>query len=546
MSHEGHEEGKGQPEAMHPGHVDAALARLLSTVTHAKTAAALKPDEDVITVSDTVSAAASAYEAIRNTLEYDEEHLLRRNAIRRILKRRLEEEDTKQLASDLLRELIWARYLPNKKVPERMMDVVAGILDKYQPLFTEVRELDRDRERALEWLIDLLSTELEYALVPPLVDEALASLAYQKLKERMVWSSPLIAEADRDLQLYIAVHRMILKSNSATLRFRVFTLYYPNWAKAKRTESLVADVAAHLPTIIQSIERQLKHPGADPMARLVRRQTILFHLLRDVIEDNTEAFRATVEAGQLSSLDGALSKAVKARYKRFYGRLRRSVIRAVLFLLLTKTLLAVLIELPYEQLVLQTTDKFPIIVNILFHPFLLGFLGLTVRVPEKKNTELILTKIHGLLGMGKDFTVTFKTRRPWASGAASAIFKFLYSVMFLVTVGAISWFLWSLAFNVVSIVFFLFFLSLVMFFGYKIRSGKKDLLVMEQTSGFLAFLSDLVFLPVIRAGRWLAMRAPRINIFLFFFDFIVEAPFKGMIRLIESWIAFLREKKEEI
>ncbi len=541
-----HEEALSHADLIHPGKIDASLAQLLHAVVNVKTSADRKPDEDVIVVSDTVSAAASAYEAIRNTLEYDEEHLLRRNAIRRILKRRLEEEDVKQLASDLLRELIWARYLPNKKVPERMMDVVSSILEKYRPLFTELRELQSDREHALEWLVDLLSTEIEYALVPPLVDEALASVAYQKLKERVVWSSPLIAEADRDLQLYTAVHRMILKSNSATLRFRVFTLYYPQWTKIEPTDPLVVDVSVHLPAIIQSIERQLKHPGAEPIARLVRRHTILFHLLRDVIEDNPEAFQATVESGQVAALDGALTKAVRARYKRFHNRLRRSVIRAVLFLLLTKTLLAVLIELPYEQIVLQTTNKFPLLVNILFHPLLLGFLGLTVRVPEKKNTQLILDKIHALISMGKDFTVTFKTRRPWASGAAGAIFKFLYGIMFLVTVGAITWILRGLQFHTVSILFFLFFLSLVMFFGYKIRSGKKDLLVTEQTGGFLGFLSDLLFLPVIRVGRWLAMRAPRINIFLFFFDFIVEAPFKGMIRLIESWIAFLREKKEEI
>jgi hypothetical protein len=553
MSHEeAHDHGGAQGEgakteaALHPGRIDFSMEQLLTTLAGVKAASAQKPDEDVIVVSDTVSAAASAYETIRNTLEYDEDHLLRRNAIRRIAKRRIEEEDAKQLASDLLRELIWAHYLPNKKVPERMIDVVAGIIEKYRPLFLALRELERDRERTFEWLTDLLSTEIEYILVPPRADEALASLAYQELKERMVWSSPLIAEADRDLQLYIAVHRMILKSNSATLRFRVFTLYYPQWTKVKHTDALVVDVSAHLTTIIQSIERQLKHPGADPMARLVRRHTILFHLLRDVAEDNPDAFRAAVEAGDTVTLDTALTKAVKARYKRFHNRLRRSVVRAVLFLLLTKTLLAVLIELPYEQIVLQTTNKFPLFVNILFHPLLLGFLGLTVRVPEKKNTEQILQKIHGILNMGRDFTVTFKTRRPWASGAAGAIFKFLYVIMFLVTVGAITWILRGLEFHTVSILFFLFFLSLVMFFGYKIRSGKKDLLVSEQTGGFLGFLSDLLFLPVIRAGRWLAMRAPRINIFLFFFDFIVEAPFKGMIRLIESWIAFLREKKEEI
>ena len=91
--------------------------------------------DEVIAVSETVSAAASAYESLRNTLEYDEEHLLRRNAIRRILKRRMGEEDAAALANDLLRELIWARYLPNNTISEKIIDKVALVFKKFQPLF---------------------------------------------------------------------------------------------------------------------------------------------------------------------------------------------------------------------------------------------------------------------------------------------------------------------------------------------------------------------------------------------------------------------------
>jgi len=65
-------------------------------------------------------------------------------------------------------------------------------------------------------------------------------------------------------------------------------------------------------------------------------------------------------------------------------------------------------------------------------------------------------------------------------------------------------------------------------------------------SGIFMAIGDFFTLPVIRAGRWISMRAPRINIFLFFLDFIVEAPFKMAIQIIEGWLAFMKEKKEEI
>ena len=71
-------------------------------------------------------------------------------------------------------------------------------------------------------------------------------------------------------------------------------------------------------------------------------------------------------------------------------------------------------------------------------------------------------------------------------------------------------------------------------------------MIVEGKGNFFSPLFDMFFLPIIRVGRWISLRAPRVNIFLFFFDFIIEAPFKAAIKLIEGWLAFLREKKEEI
>jgi hypothetical protein len=118
--------------------------------------------------------------------------------------------------------------------------------------------------------------------------------------------------------------------------------------------------------------------------------------------------------------------------------------------------------------------------------------------------------------------------------------------MFLLFIGAVSYGLFSFGFNAVSIFFFLFFLSLVTFFGFKIRGSRRELVMVEGSGGLSSAVFDIFFLPIVRAGRWISLRAPRINILLFFFDFIIEAPFKAAIKLVEGWLAFLREKKEEI
>ncbi len=528
-------------------HMEKTLQHLIGTIEQIQEEAVTETkDEDVIKVSETISVAASAYETVRNTLEYDEEHLLRRNAIRRILKRRLGETNAQNLSTKLLRELVWAKYLPNKRVSSKKIDLVADVLEKYKRMFGSLEEDTKEGQDRYQWLLDILSTEIEYLVSPPCVDESLASYAYQALKQRVDWETTLVTQEDRDLQLYIAVHRVVLKSNQATLRYRILTLYYPTWRTAQVGDPIVAEIAMNLNKVVESVENQINHPSADMVYRFVRRHGIVFHLLSDIAKDNPQAFSKAVIDREQNTIDSALTGAANERYRIFRTRLNRTVIRAAFFLLLTKSILALLLEYPYELFVLHSTDYFPLAVNILFPPLLLALIGLTVRIPKKKNTEKIIEEASAFLGIGEDLRFLFRQKRGWGRGALWAIFNAIYLVVFLVTVGLITWGLHRSGFNNLSIVFFLFFLSLVAYFGLRIRNTRREYLVVDSSAGVLGVLGDMLFLPIVRTGRWIALRAPRVNIFLFFFDFIIEAPFKATIDVIESWFAFLREKREEM
>ena len=381
---------------------------------------------------------------------------------------------------------------------------------------------------------------------PPCIDEALASYAYQALKERIKWNTKMIAEADQDLQLYIAVHRAVLRSNTATLRYRILTLYYPKWRTAKAGDQVVREISMHFRKVFSSVENEINHQSAEPLFRFVRRHAIVFHLISDVAQDNPKAFAAAVQSHDMKAVDKAITAAAKSRYDSFHAKLIRTVFRAAFFLLLTKGILAALVEYPYEFFVLQSANYFPLAVNILFPPCLLAFIGLTVRIPKKKNTEKILEETHAFLGSGDDFSLVFKQKAPWSRGVLWAIFNLLYLVAFFGVIWLIVLFLRSISFNPLSIAFFIFFLSLVAYFGIRIRNTLRELVVVESHHGFLQILVDILFLPIVRAGRWVALRAPKVNIFLFFFDFIIEAPFKATVEIIENWLAFLREKREEI
>jgi hypothetical protein len=67
-----------------------------------------------------------------------------------------------------------------------------------------------------------------------------------------------------------------------------------------------------------------------------------------------------------------------------------------------------------------------------------------------------------------------------------------------------------------------------------------------EKQGFFTFLVDFLFMPVIRVGRSLTQSIRQVNIFLFIFDFFIEAPFKSLFAFFDQWFYFLHSKTEEL
>lgn len=505
------------------------------------------PDEgEKITTSGTSRTAGSAFERVRNLVEYEEEHLLRRNAIRRMLRRRLdtpeanEEGVTRGLS--LLRELVWAKYLPNGAVPLELAATIDTVLEKYDPLFSALPNNEMLAD-AQGWLLDVESTEIEYLLQPPRAAEALGNLMFATLKEHMEWKGDTLPEPHlREFLLFVAVHRVLLKSNLATLRYRLFSLYVPDWA-TQTADSVASTVSPKLSALMSGVDTLLNHEHADALGRFVRRYTFVFWVLEDVAREAGSGAEALFE--KPDALAKAVAVAAEKRYRAFGLRTRRTVVRAVIFLFLTKMFLALLLELPYDLFVLGHILWLPLAINVVFHPTFLALIGSTVRIPKAQNTKRLQEWAQVVLTGEGDLHAVFRVRT--ASPILSRVFNWLYACTYAVTYGVIAWVLAvGLQFTGISIALFLFFFSLVTFFGIKIRQSVRDVLVTEKQGGFIGSLFDALLLPLVRVGHWVSLRAPKVNVFLFFLDFVVEAPLKMAIDLVEGWIAFMREKKEEV
>jgi hypothetical protein len=505
------------------------------------------PEEgERITTSVTSRTAGSAFERVRNLVEYEEEHLLRRNAIRRMLRRRLDtpevDEEGVTRGLSLLRELIWAKYLPNSAVPLDLASGMDAVLLKYDPLFAALPKGEA-LSQAENWLLDIESTEIEYLLQPPRAAEALGTLMFATLKEQMEWKGEGLPEAHlREFLLFIAVHRALLKSNLATLRYRVFSLYVPEWSTAS-AHMAAEQVAPKLPALMGGVDALLDHEHLDALTRFVRRYAFVFWVLEDVAREAGAGAEALFEKPE--ALSKAVATAAEKRYKVFSLRLRRTVLRAVVFLFLTKMLLALLLELPYDLFVLGHVLWIPLAINVVFHPFFLVLIGSTVHIPKESNTKRLQELVRVAVTGEGDLHAVFRVRS--SSVWLARVFNWLYACTYAVSYGVIAWVLalWG-NFTGLSIGLFLFFFSLVTFFGIKIRQSAREILVVERQGSFFGSVFDAFLLPLVRVGHWVSLRAPKVNIFLFFLDFVVEAPLKMAIDVAEGWMAFLREKKEEI
>jgi hypothetical protein len=245
-------------------------------------------------------------------------------------------------------------------------------------------------------------------------------------------------------------------------------------------------------------------------------------------------------------LETEARKIIENNYKSVRRRLRSSSLRAILYILITKVAIAFLLEYPYDVYIYGSVNRVALAINVLFPPILMFLVTLSARLPGATNTKKIIQELQAVVygDPGKNILceVTVKRRQgPVYFFFENLFYILLYGFIF----GTIIFFLKDHQFNLLSGGIFIFFVTAVSFFGTRIRQMTRDYSVEKRREGATGFIVTFFSLPLIRTGQWLSVSMRRINFFIFVLDFIVEAPFKLFVELIENWFMFLREKKED-
>ncbi len=531
--------------------------RLFQAVYYAQNPPA-KEQKDIprLSVSSVVSKMAFYYEKIRNTVEYKEEHLLRKNAIERILKRQIVIEGAispgakgAEIAEHLLTELIRAGYLPNNTIPETKISEFGQVIDKYISLrryaVEDYKSLQiKERNALTNWIMALAASDMEERLGRSQVDLVVIDYMYQTLLDDISLEDALEYEIDREIQIFVAIHRSYLKFDREMLSFILLKYFHPNWLKANEEE--IADVGKNILAIKKSIEGQIDHPLTPQLNRIVSRYTVFFQILNDVIANNPVKvyegfFKDPVAFSRM------IKQAAGKKYHDAKSKLWRAAVRSILYIFITKSFFAFILEIPATRWFGEEINPISLFINVTFPAVLLFLIVLFSRMPSEDNSLKIIEGIKEIVFEENQRKEPHRLRQPAKRSAFSnSMFGIIYAITFFLSFGAVVWVLNAIHFSVVSIIIFLFFLALVSFFSIRIHKNAKELLILPPKENVFSFIADFFYVPIVSAGKWLSENFSKVNVFVFVLDFIIEAPFKVFVAITEEWTRYVKERKDEI
>ncbi len=530
--------------------------KLISKYTLAQEQESLKSGSVTIHVDEVALRVAAFYEQIRTIVDWKEEHLMRRAAIIRKLKRRffdLEMNnflDTNNVAESLVLELIRGGHFPNDKIKESKILDVQKIIDKYVFILKNNPENKSGKAglRFYNWLIEVAACEIEEALAPSIREMALVDYMFESMKEKIkisekIYESKILKREETNTQIYIAVCLALFKFDNPIISYNLIKQKYPEWPNA--TEPLVKRISQNIFGIWQNIEKELSHPLGNKFYNVCEKYDTPYLLMGDILSIN-KASEIIKEISEPSNLERFIRNIYTKRLGSLKSRISRAAIYSTVSIFLTKVLSLVLLEVLIEG-ALGNKINFLILGSDVLIPTLLMFLIVaSVKRPSKKNINIVIMETMKLAyKRDVDDSYEIKLRRKRSAGVKTML-SLLYVFSAFITFGAIYYILHSLGFPLTSIFIDIIFIALILFAGTAVAKRAQELTMEEEKEGFWSFISDVFFLPMQGLGRWISHKWKKYNAIAAFFNALIDMPFSAFVEFIERWRYFIKERKEEI
>lgn len=464
-----------------------------------------------------------AYEQLRNAAEYTEEHVLLQHAIRRFYKRVFISRDSRQAAAageELVIELTLAGYLQNDSVAVATVEKINTLAVQYFAAHTgKVKDA---------WTLDVLAVEVEQLLSRDLKRVVFLQFAYdhflQTINKEKLFGGLV---ADYEIALFVAVHRALLKSDPATIRLGLLHRYQqaPGSSAYKQTNEM--------------IDRVLESSTADRLYRLANRRGAPLRILWRLIDEQENAIALLRKREQFLS---AYETQIESEYDRINSRINKGIIKSVVFLIITKFLIGMAVEVPYDYAVHGQIVWLPLAINLLFPPIYMILLRFTLRLPGSANGRALVDNVDELL-YGESHVVAQSYRKSNGFGFA---FNAVYALLFVLIFGGVSWLLVSFGFSILHLLIFFVFLSTASFLGFRLSRQIRELEVVEGQQDGVSMIRDFLYIPFVVVGRWMSEKYSKVNLVAMILDMVIELPLKTILHLIRQWGTFITSKKDDL
>ncbi|MFA5927289.1 MAG: hypothetical protein WCT32_04355 [Patescibacteria group bacterium] len=502
------------------------------------------PRRDIRGVSDKTFQSALIYEKFRTALEYQEEHLIFKNAISRIVRRKYvlaPSISATNLFNDLVSELSWSNYLNPETLQTEERHRIIAILERYLILLQEMKSARANKMEVQKIVIEWLACEINEVFTPLHENDLLIDYAYEALKDNLKTEGTAISPEENELQLKIAIHTLVLKPDIALLQYWTIKRLYSNWQTMTVEET--KSFARSFDPYFNKVEQAINHPLKTRYYQYIKRNIAPFILLRSLFIAKSPT--ATQFKANPSSLRSSLMSVYDSLIEEGRKKVWRGTIRALIFICMTKLSLALIIEAPIDRYLAGEVDYLSLTINLTLPILLMLFSGTFVKSPPAKNRLVVSEAISNLMIKDKISDKPFHLTKSRESSSENA-FNTVYSLFTVVILVGVIWFLRYLHFNLVSIVLFFLFVSAVSFFSFRIRNIALELAMKRSRDDALTSTLEFIFLPFIRIGKAISERLARANPFILALDFLIEAPLKSIIKIMNSWWRFLSSKKEEL
>ncbi|MCL2451471.1 hypothetical protein FWD20_01125 [Candidatus Saccharibacteria bacterium] len=470
------------------------------------------------------------YESLRNASENADENLLLMRAIRRFFKRIYLTPDFKlnDIGEELITELTLAGYLENDSVTLTTVNEISHLVREYTHLRTKLLQ-KFPRETADRWTLAPMSAAIEHKLRDHRLNAVFTDLAYNYFLSAI--DAPAIfgeKPASYEATLFMAVQQSLLREDPAAIRLGLTARY-----------QVSLDHAVEFAKFNTQIDQIAASPALKRLIQIASRNGAPFRIaLLAASNDDNAAERLTSDKSYSEQYNLAIGEA----YKSVSQNISRGIVRSVIFLVITKFIIGIAIEVPYDLWVHSTVQWLPLIVNLALPPLYMIALRLTLLMPSSGNTHALNREITRVLFEPIPSKPFIKGRQKTFGVGWNTAYGLIIVGVFI----GVAWLLMYYAhFEWIHLAIFFVFISTASFLGFRLSRAIREIEIGDEAQTSVTTIRDFLYMPFVAVGRKINETYARINIVSRFLDMFVELPLKTILGFIRRWSSFLSAKKDD-